>query len=251
MALHAGSEHEQWTRGADALDAGRTAPSAYGERLVRTSIPTLDAFIRGLRPSNVTLIDSADRMLFDLTHILCVNGVSTLNKDVVWVDGGNSVNPYEIGRICRRFGLDRTEVLDSIKVARAFTAYQLVSLIDERLEREVERTGAGMAVISCLPDLFQDKELRWSESYALIKRCVERVHEMTRERGLVTVVTNFGLMKILQKKSLKSLLYGTADEIIRIEHAARSLRISLPNRQEWMLYHPVPHNQTTLDEFIR
>ena len=46
-------------------------------------------------------------------------GVSTLGQDVVWVDGGNSVNPYELGRICRRFGLDRTEVLDSISVARA------------------------------------------------------------------------------------------------------------------------------------
>jgi len=218
---------------------------------VRTLIPSLDAFIGGLRPNHLTLIDSADRMLFDLTHILCVNGVSTLDKDVIWIDGGNSVNPYEIGRICRRFGVDRTEVLDSIRVARAFTAYQLVSLIDERLEAELDRTGAGMVIVSCLPDLFQDKELRWSESYALIRRCVEKVHALTRRDGLVTVVTNLGLMKVLQKKSLKNLLYGTADDIIRIERASRALRISLPNRQEWMLYHPVPNNQTTLEEFVR
>ena len=39
--------------------------TTHGERTVRTSIPTLDAFFGGLRPGNVTLLDSSDRMLFD------------------------------------------------------------------------------------------------------------------------------------------------------------------------------------------
>ncbi len=217
---------------------------------VRTSIPTLDAFFGGLRQGCMTLIDSSDRMVFDLTHVLCVNGVSTLGQEVVWVDGGNCVDPYELGRICKRFGLDRTEVLDSISVARAFTAYQLVSLIDERLEEEIARTGAGMIIVSCLPDMFQDKEMRWSESYQLIKRCVERLHDLSRRKRTATLVTNYGLMKLLQRKSLKSLLYSTADDIVRIENASGCLRIVLPNRQETMLYHAVPHNQTTLEEFM-
>ena len=247
--LNVGTDQYYWTERADAIN-GRTA-LARGEGTVRTLIPALDTFIGGLRPNHLTLIDSADRMMFDLTHALCVNAVGALNSDVVWIDGGNSVDPYEIGRICRRFGQDRHEVLDSVRVARAFTAYQLVSLINERLEDEVERTGAGMVVISCLPDLFLDKEMRWSESYSLLRQCVETTLELTRKKGLVTLVTNLGLMKIVQRKSLKSLLYGTADDIIRIERAPRSLRISLPNRQEWMLYHPVPRFQTTLEEFMK
>ncbi|MBI0583646.1 MAG: hypothetical protein ISF22_05395 [Methanomassiliicoccus sp.] len=237
------------TREAGALSVGPHREGMGHQEAVRTSIPTLDAFFGGLRPGTLTLIDSSDRMLFDLTHILCVNGVSTLGRDVVWVDGGNSVNPYELGRICRRFGLDRSEILDSINVARAFTAYQLVSLIDERLEDEVRRTGAGMVIVSCLPDMFQDQEMRWSESYRLIQRCVERLRDITRESGTATLITNYGLMKLLQRKRLKDLIYGTVDDIVRIENASRCVRISLPNRQESMLYHAVPHNQTTLEEF--
>jgi hypothetical protein len=233
------------------VNGPQTFDTSFTERIVQTSIPTLDAFLRGLRPSNVTLIDSADRMLFDLTHVLCVNGVKTLEQDVIWVDGGNTINPYELGRICKRFGLRREELLSSVSVARAFTAYQLVSLIDDRLEKEVERTGAGMVIVSCLPDMFQDKEMRWSESYQLVKRCTERLHDLTRKRDLVTLVTNYGLMKILQQKGLKSLLYGAADDIVRIENASRALRITLPNTQQSMLYHAVPHNQTTLEEFVR
>ncbi len=237
------------TREADPLAIAPQQEFTDQERVVRTSIPTLDAFFGGLRAGHLALMDSSDRMLFDLTHILCVNGVSTLGQDVVWVDGGNSVNPYELGRICRRFGLDRNEVLDSVMVARAFTAYQLVSLIDECLEAEVERTGAGMIIVSCLPDMFQDREMRWSESFQLIKRCVERLHGLARDRGTVTLMTNHGLGKIAQRRSLKNLLYGMADDIVRIENASRCLRISLPQRQECMYYHPVPHNQTTLEEF--
>ena len=136
VPLNVGTDQHYWTEGAEAID-GRSAPSAHGNNVVRTLIPVLDSFIGGLRPNHLTLIDSADRLMFDLTHMLCVNGVGVLNSDVVWIDGGNSVDPYEIGRVCRRFGRDRDEVLDSVRVARAFTAYQLVSLIDERLEDEL------------------------------------------------------------------------------------------------------------------
>ncbi len=249
VPLNAGTERRYWTERAEAIGV-RPMPDMHGERTVRTLIPVLDSFIGGLRQGSLTLIDSADRMVFDLTNILCVNGVGMLDKDVVWIDGGNSVDPYDIGRICRRFGRDRDEVLGSIQVARAFTAYQLVSLIDERLEDEVERTDAGMVVLSCLPDLFLDKEMRWSESYSLLRRCVETALNLTKKKGLVTLITNLGLMKMMQRKSLKGLFYETADDVIRIERASRALRISLPNRQEWMIYHPVPRYQTTLEEFV-
>ena len=145
VPLNVGTDQHYWTERADAI-GGRTAPYARGDGTVRTLIPVLDSFIGGLRPNHLTLIDSADRMLFDLTHTLCVNGVGTLNSDVVWIDGGNSVDPYEIGRICRRFGRDPNEVLDSVRVARAFTAYQLVSLIDERLEDEVKSSPSPFSL---------------------------------------------------------------------------------------------------------
>ncbi len=239
------------TTGAETLASTKRTIISPEERTVRTSIPTLDAFVHGIRPFNIMLIDSSDRLVFDLTHIICINAVHDLDQDVVWVDGGNSINPYELGRICKRFGMPRDETLNSINIARAFTAHQLVSLIDSSLEKELDRTHAGTVIISCLPDLFLDKELRWTEAYQLMKRCVETLHHLTRDRGLVTLVTNHGLMKMVSKSSVKNLLYGSADEVLRIENASRALRISLVNCQRSMLYFPVPHNQTTLEEFMR
>ncbi len=225
------------------------AMPAVSESVVHTYIPTLDGFLEGLHPSQITLIDSANRMVFDLTHIFCVNAIDKLRQEVVWVDGGNSINPYELSGICKRFGIDREEILDSINIARAFTVYQLVSLIDSMLERELERTDARTVIISCLPDLFQDPDVGWAESFQLMKRCVSKVQSLTKEKELITLVTNYGLSKMLIKKSLKNLMYNTADQVLRIENAQGSVRLKLVNEGRSILYHAVPHNQMTVEEF--
>jgi hypothetical protein len=57
-------------------------------RSIDTSIAALDAFIGGFSSSQVTLIDSSDRLLFDMVHLLCINQVTGDGREVVWVDGG-------------------------------------------------------------------------------------------------------------------------------------------------------------------
>ncbi|NYT11799.1 MAG: hypothetical protein GKC03_04510 [Methanomassiliicoccales archaeon] len=221
------------------------------ERRVRTSLPAIDSFFPGFRSSQIALIDSSDKFLFDLTHLLCVNAISDLGEEVVWVDGGNSINPYEIASLCRRFRLDMRETLDSVNIARAFTAYQMTSLIVDKLEREVERTRSGTVIVSCFTDLFHDKDMWWSESFQLIKRCLSSLREMTERHSLVTIVTNYGLTKIGHKRSLSTLMEESADSILRIENRKRVLELSLVKEGRIMLYHPVPYYQTTLDEFLR
>ena len=218
-------------------------------RRICTSLLPLDDFLGGFWSGQVTLIDSSDKLLFDLVHLLCIDQVRNGEREAVWVDGGNSVNPYALSCLCKRFRINTQDTLDSINVSRAFTAYQFVTLIEDLMETEVERTGAGLLVISCFPDLFQDKDMWWSESLQLMKRCLASIEAITRKHDLVTVVTNFGLSKMLYKKSLRSMLYGSADRVLRIESVRSALNFTLVNEGRSMLYHPVPYYQRTLDEF--
>jgi len=232
------------------VDAHEELAQVRRERTLNTSIAALDDFIGGFGSSQVTLLDSSDRLLFDMVHLLCVNQVSEDGREVVWVDGGNSINPYSLANICKRLRIDSREILDSVSVSRAFTAYQFVTLIDEMMEAEVERTKAGTLVVTCFPDLFLDKDMWWSESLQLMKRCITAIQNVTRKHDTVTLVTNFGLSKLLHKKSMRSLVYGSADKVLRLENARSAIRISLVNEGRSMLYHPVPHYQRTLDEFL-
>ena len=100
-------------------------------RALHTSLFRLDELIGGFEASQVALLDSSNRFVFDLTSLLCVQAVSTFDEELVFVDGGNSIDPYGIANICRRKGHDKGQMLSQINVARAFTAYQLVTLINE------------------------------------------------------------------------------------------------------------------------
>ena len=219
------------------------------ERRLGTSVRALDDFVGGFPSSKVTLIDSSDRLVLDIVHLLCVNQVLEEGREVVWVDGGNSVNPYALTSLCKRFRVRSGEVLESVNVSRAFTAYQLVTLIEDMMEAEVARTSAGLLVVTSFPDLFQDKDMWWSESLQLMKRCLASMREVTRRHDTVTLVTNLGLSRMLYKKSLRSLMYSSADHVLRIENQRAALRVSLVNEGRSMLYHPVPYYQRTLDEF--
>src|SRR5208282_4866810 len=54
------------------------------------------------------------------------------------LEGANRFHPYRVGELGRAFGVDATETLRRIRLARAFTAYQMVALVDG-WAREVRR----------------------------------------------------------------------------------------------------------------
>ena len=220
-------------------------------RALATSIPPIDGLLGVLKPGTITFIDSSDRLVFDLVNLYCFNAVVELGEEVLWIDGGNSVNPYELNAVCKRHRIDPEEVLHNITVSRAFTAYQMSTLIEDMLDPEVRRINTGLVVISCFPDLFQDKDMNWAESLQLMRRSMGKLRHLTEEHQLITVVTNYGLNKMLYKKGLKPLLYDGVDRVVRIEGKGPTVRISLPKEGEGMMYRPVSRNQTTLDEYGR
>jgi hypothetical protein len=209
----------------------------------------VDALLRGLEPGTITFIDSSDRLVFELVNLFCFNAVNELHEEVLWIDGGNSVNPYELSAICKRYRVPPEEVLHNITVSRAFTAYQMSTLIEDMLDPEVDRIRTGLVVVSCFPDLFQDADMNWTESLQLMRRAMEKLRALTEERSLITIITNYGQAKPMSRKGLRSLLYDNADRVVRIDGKGVSVRITLPKEGEGMLYRPVVRNQTTLDEF--
>ncbi len=142
-------------------------------------------------------------------------------------------------------------MLNSVQLARAFNAYQLVSLIDERLDAEITRTKAGTVIVSCISDMFLDREMERSESYQLIKRCVERLHSIARDRHVAMLMTSHDMSRLIEREDIRDLLYDMADDIVRIENVSKAVRISMPNEGISMLYRPVRRDQSTLDEFMR
>jgi len=223
------------------------APPA--KRTLQTSLSILDSIIGGFEAGKVSLVDSGSDFVFHMTSVLSVRHVFDTGGDVVFVDGGNSVDPYGMASLAKRFGMSRLVVLPKIHVARAFTAYQMATLILDVIEKKIEETGAGLLVLACLPELFLDEDVDYDEAHQLFMRSLKKIKEVTEKYDIVTLVTNAGLSKMNQRKRLRRALYESVDKVVRLQHHRRGLEIILPEKGIKELFRPVPPNQATIDDF--
>jgi hypothetical protein len=90
----------------------------------------------------------------------------------VAVDGGHLFDPYAVSREERALGGDGTAALSRIRVSRAFTCHQMEALLSRRLAPVLERSGARIAVVFGLADLFADPDVPYAEACRLFRKCV-------------------------------------------------------------------------------
>lgn len=219
------------------------------ERVLDTSIVQLDELVGGFRASKVTLLDSDNSYSSTLLHLLCVRAISQFDEEVVWIDGGNLVDPYSISSLCKRLRLDKKDVLSRINISRAFTAYQLVTLIDERLEEQVRRSTPCAVIVSSITELFLDKDMKWMEAHQLLRRCVESISRITKDYETITIISNDTHHHVRPSPALTTLLYDGADAVLQIHGRGDGLLMRSPRKDKDLLFSPVPWNQATLDEF--
>lgn len=220
------------------------------ERVLNTAVPQLDEAIRGFRSSEAVLLDSDARYASELLHILCVRSLAEFGEEVIWIDGGNAVDPYVLSALCKRLGHDRHSMLSMVNVARAFTAYQLASLVGDVLGKEAEKCAPSTIIVSSISDMFMDKDMRWSESYQLLRRCANEIARVTRERDAVTLVTSHTPGRARPDPRMMSLLYSTFDCSVKIRAGRNGVSVRSSREGRSASFAPVPWNQMVLGDFM-
>jgi len=172
-----------------------------------------------------------------------------LGKPVVYVDGGNSIDPYLIATLAKRSGVKPAAVLSRILVARAFTAYQLDTIITDRLDAVLDQAEPGLLVVACITDLLLDRAVVEKEALAILQRCVTHIETSTLDRQLITVVTKRLRAPASRALAFDELLAKAAEERISVERRKKGVRIHQHTRGTLMDYVPLSIYQTTLDEF--
>lgn len=219
------------------------------ERALGASVAPLDDLVEGFRSSKVTLLDSDNSYASTILHMLCVRAIAQFDEEVVWVDGGNEVNPYAISSLCKRLLLDKRDILSRVNVSRAFTAYQLVTLIDEKLEEQVRRCSPSTVIVSSITELFLDKDMKWMESHQLLRRCVDDIARITRDCETITIVSNAAYHHSRPSPGLTALLYEGSDLALQIRTRRNGLLMRVPKKDRETIFAPAPWNQATMDEF--
>jgi len=193
--------------------------------------------LRDFKPACITVIEGSSGLVPDVLFHLCAASVVSLDKDAIFVDGGNSFNPYALSKLAKSFGAEPRKVLSRIHVARAFTEYQMQALI-HGLQEAVEQWNPGILAISYFPSLFSGPD-----GMRLFEPLLEHLKLLTESSGIITAVTSFGGQWYGDR-----LLASRADRVIRVEQPSKKL-IRLFDNGHVFEYMPVPPGQMRFTDF--
>ena len=122
----------------------------------------------GMPANIITVYGSPASSVTYLALYMAFAGVAR-KTPVVFLDGGNSFNPYLIAKLARRVELHPEELLSRIYLSRAFTCHQMQALITDRLEGALRKYSTNVAIVSGLLDTFFDQDVPFAEAHALLK----------------------------------------------------------------------------------
>ncbi len=80
-------------------------------------------------------------------------------KNVLFLDGANSVDPRLMSRLGRRRGIPFDRFNRCVRVCRAFTCFQLTELI-ARVPKFLTEFPAEVVVVTAFPELYLDEDIR-------------------------------------------------------------------------------------------
>ena len=101
---------------------------------------------------------------------------------VIVLDGANRFDPYIASSFARKALIPPERILKRIRIARAFTCYQMATLMEERLGSFLKEEEEKPWVIILGPlTTFLDEDVPEREVQPLFNRCLKRVEEMAME----------------------------------------------------------------------
>jgi len=193
--------------------------------------------LTSFKPSTITLVEGPSKFVPDLLLYLCAHTANRHQQDVVFVDGGNSFNPYTLRSISKVLQADIKTVMTKTHIARAFTEYQMNDLLTQQLPPVIQKWHPSMLAVAYLPHLFGSPYSR-----RLLEQAVEQLKDYTRTHSLTTIITSYGGTWWGAR-----LVEECAGRVIRVVQHRKLLRIMDGN--DVLEFMPIPPGQMQLSAY--
>jgi len=128
--------------------------------------------------------------------------------------------------------LNQQEVLQNVVMSRAFTVYQLSTILQELLEPMILKRSPRTLLIGMLPALYLDPELHVQEAQTVLSSDLQKIQDLTSRYQLITVCTNLDLMPLSPSRGLGKRLYDSVSEIVRIKQLEQCTSLELVKQQK-------------------
>src|SRR5258705_9963613 len=136
-------------------------------------------------------------------------------KQILYLDGANQISPLLLARFARERGLDPSSVNSLIRVARAFTCFQLTELV-RRVPKTLQRFSADVLIVTALPDLYFDEDVRDREARASFEHALEGLRNVAPLSLSIAVFSDATSFKT-KRRDFFQRLRTQADHVVKVE----------------------------------
>lgn len=191
-----------------------------------------------------------------MTSLLCIRAqlptqLGGLGSNVVFIDGGNTFSLYKIARLAQLHQLDPRGVLERIFISRAFTAYQLTSLILDKLEETVKQYNAKLLVISDIAGFFLDNDVANEEAQRVYSQIVSYLSSFARKHQIVVVATYLPHSESQRNILLQEMTCAKASTVLSFSKTLYTREVTLEKHPSFMLgTAELPSENLTLTDFM-
>jgi hypothetical protein len=228
--------------------------SKEANRMLSFGIPRIDDAFPSFQKGDFAVLfgHRVCRTLVFLLSVRCQLSFKKggLNSRVVYIDGGNTFDPYAISALAQQYGLEPKCVLEKILISRAFTAYQLTELVFEKLEEALKRYRSKLVIVSDIIGLFLDRDVLKIESTDTFMKMVQHLLDLASRRRAVIVASYFPRRYSSRSLFLESILLGRASIVIGLKESRGVLKLALekhPSIKPFAI--DFPSNAVTMDMF--
>ncbi len=141
--------------------------------------------------------------------------------DVIVLDGANRFDPYMVSSFARKAWIPPERLLKRIRIARAFTCYQMAMMVEERLSNLLNHEGATAQsenrwIILLGPVTpFMDEDVSEREVRPLFERFLRKIEEMAL-RGIPFLLFQSSGFSGSKRAYLTRRLFQFSNEVWRI-----------------------------------
>jgi hypothetical protein len=184
------------------------------ETLPTASVPALPKRQAWILPANQLTLLCGHSNLGRLPHYFLPQ-ILLAGKKVLYLDGANRFDPLMIARFARDRSLAPSEFNRLIRVARAFTCFQLTELL-RRVPRFLGTFPADFLMVTALPDLYFDEDVREREAGIDFEYALEALRKL-RPSPLAIGVFSDALSFDTPRRRFLQKLVVQADSVVKID----------------------------------
>jgi hypothetical protein len=225
------------------------------QSLFSLSMPGVDEIFPGFAPGDFAMLYGSPSVN-SLTSLLCIRAqlpvqFGGLGSNVVFIEGGNTFRLYKITRLAQIHQLNPRQVLEHLFISRAFTTYQLTSLILDKLEETVQKYNAKLVVISDIGGFFLDNDIPHEEAQRVYSQILSYLSSFAKKNQIILIATYLPYSDNKRNYEFQEITCSKANTVLAFSKTPYTREVTLEKHSHLMLgTAELPSENLTLTDFM-